>query len=894
MPLAAVATDFTTQKQGCEYMAEFTPMMKQYFEIKKQHENCILFYRLGDFYEMFFKDAEVASKELELTLTGRDCGQEERAPMCGVPFHSCEGYIARLVEKGYKVAICEQTEDPAAAKGLVKRDVVRIITPGTVIEGSMLDESRNNYLAAVWMSENANEAGVCFCDCSTGDIHVTTLVGAELQNRIANELARFSPSEILVNRTAALDKAVQHFITERLGLTADVQDDDRFDEQTTARIIKEHFACDDLCGLQLEGKPAAVRALGCVLAYLRVTQMAGLERLNQVDVYEDIQYMQLDISARRNLELMETMRSKEKRGSLLGVLDRTCTAMGKRLIRSWIEQPLIQKSAIDARLDAVEELYDNAVLRSEMRTALRDVYDLDRIMTRIIYGSANARELRSLYLTIGKILPVKQLLKNAKAPLLCQLEQQIDTLQDIELLLEKSIVDEPPFSVREGGMIRVGYNADLDELRTDMQDGKSFIARVEAAEREKTGIKNLRVGYNRVFGYYIEILRSYTGEIPEHYIRKQTLANAERYITEELKELETRVLTAKERSIALEYQLFTGVRTAVAQELTRIQQTASALAQLDVLACFAEVAARQQYHRPEIREKGEIRIVAGRHPVVEFLSDMPFVPNDTVLNDTDERIALITGPNMAGKSTYMRQTALIVLMAQIGCFVPATAATIGIVDSIFTRVGASDDLAAGQSTFMVEMSEVAYILRHATRNSLIIFDEIGRGTSTFDGMSIARAVLEFVADVKKSGAKALFATHYHELNVLEDLLEGVKNYNIAVKKRGDAITFLRRIVRGPADDSYGIEVAKLAGIPDSVVTRAKEVLREIVAENGGNTNAVQMPAHIAEQSDGQMTLASAAGDALTAELKAIDVDTLTPIEAMQVLYDLVKKAKSVE
>ncbi len=874
-------------------MAEFTPMMKQYFEIKKQHENCILFYRLGDFYEMFFKDAEVASKELELTLTGRDCGQEERAPMCGVPFHSCEGYIARLVEKGYKVAICEQTEDPAAAKGLVKRDVVRIITPGTVIEGSMLDESRNNYLAALWISENKNEAGICFCDCSTGDIHVTALAGAELQNRIANELARFSPSEILVNGTAALDKAVQSFITDRLGLTADVQDDDRFDEQVTARIVKEHFACDDLCGLQLEGKPAAVRALGCVLAYLRVTQMAGLERLSQVHVYEDIQYMQLDISARRNLELLETMRSKEKRGSLLGVLDRTCTAMGKRLIRSWIEQPLIQKLAIDARLDAVEELHDNAVLRSEMRTALRDVYDLDRIMTRIIYGSANARELRSLYLTIGKILPVKLLLQNAKAPLLCQLEQQIDALQDIEVLLGSSIVDEPPFSVREGGMIRVGYNADLDELRTDMQDGKSFIARVEAAEREKTGIKNLRVGYNRVFGYYIEILRSYTGEIPEHYIRKQTLANAERYITEELKELETRVLTAKERSIALEYQLFTAVRTAVAAQLTRIQQTASALAQLDVLACFAEVAARQQYRRPEIREKGEIRIVAGRHPVVEFLSDMPFVPNDTVLNDTDERIALITGPNMAGKSTYMRQTALIVLMAQIGCFVPATAATVGIVDSIFTRVGASDDLAAGQSTFMVEMSEVAYILRHATRNSLIIFDEIGRGTSTFDGMSIARAVLEFVADVKKSGAKALFATHYHELNVLEELLDGVKNYNIAVKKRGDAITFLRRIVRGPADDSYGIEVAKLAGIPDGVVTRAKEVLREIVSENGGNTNAVQMPAHI-EEAQMQMTLACAAGDALTAELKTIDVDTLTPIEAMQVLYDLVKKAKSLE
>ncbi len=876
-------------------MAEFTPMMKQYFEIKKQHENCILFYRLGDFYEMFFKDAEIASKELELTLTGRDCGQEERAPMCGVPFHSCEGYIARLVQKGYKVAICEQTEDPAQAKGLVKRDVIRIITPGTVIEGSMLDESRNNYLASVWVSKDRKEAGLCFCDCSTGDIHVTAMSGADLPTRITNELGRFSPSEILINSVTAVDKTIQGFISERMGLTADVRDDAEFDTEMTARIVKEHFACDDLASMDLADKSAAVSTLGCVLSYLQNTQMGGLERLNHVRIYSDIQFMKLDISARRNLELMETLRSKEKRGSLLGVLDRTCTAMGKRLIRSWIEQPLIHKAPIDARLDAVEELMGNVVLRGEMREALSDVYDLDRIMTRIIYGSANARELRSLYLTIGKILPVKQLLQNAKAPMLRMLEQTVDTLEDIETLLGNSIVEDPPFSVREGGMIRPGYNASLDELRTDMQDGKGFIARVEAQEREKTGIKNLRVGYNRVFGYYIEILRSYTGEIPPHYIRKQTLANAERYITEELKELETRVLTAKERSIALEYQLFTEIRTTVAGELDRIQNTASALAQLDVLACFAEVSSRQHYCRPEIRDKGEIRIVAGRHPVVEFLSDTPFVPNDTLLNDGEDRIALITGPNMAGKSTYMRQTALIVLMAQIGCFVPASSATIGVVDSIFTRVGASDDLAAGQSTFMVEMSEVAYILKNATRNSLIIFDEIGRGTSTFDGMSIARAVLEYVADVKKSGAKALLATHYHELNVLEDILQGVKNYNIAVKKRGDDITFLRRIVRGPADDSYGIEVAKLAGIPDSVVARAKDILREIIAENGGNLPAVREVISISnEPAEMQMTLGNAASDALTAELKALDVDTLTPIEAMQILYTLVKKAQAID
>ncbi len=873
-------------------MAEYTPMMKQYLEIKSQHENCILFFRLGDFYEMFFEDAELVSRELEITLTGKDCGQEKRAPMCGVPFHSCESYIARLVEKGYKVAICEQTEDPAQAKGLVKRDVIRIITPGTVIEGSMLDEGKNNYLAALWMDKARTEAGLCFCDCSTGDIHVTALKGADMSTRITNELSRFSPCEILINTTIAVDRTVQSFISDRLGLTADVREDEEFEEETTTARVRAHFGDDRIEKSGLAEKAASIRALGCVLAYLQSTQMGGLERLINIDVYSDVQYMKLDISARRNLELLETMRSKEKRGSLLGVLDRTCTAMGKRLIRSWIEQPLISALNINERLDAVEELMDDTVLRSEAREGLRDVYDLDRIMTRIIYGSANAKELRSLCLTIGKVRPLKSLLQNAKAPLLRAIEQNIDTLEDIEQLLESAIEDDPPFSVREGGMIRKGYNATLDELRADMQDGKGIIARVEAAEREKTGIKTLRVGYNRVFGYYIEILRSYQGEIPAHYIRKQTLANAERYITEELKELETRVLTAKERSVALEYELFTRVRTAVADELARIQRTAAAVAQLDVLCSFAEVSARQHYCRPDVREKGEIRITAGRHPVVEFLSDVPFVPNDTLLNDTEDRIALITGPNMAGKSTYMRQTALIVLMAQIGCFVPATAATIGVVDSIFTRVGASDDLAAGQSTFMVEMSEVAYILKNATKNSLIVFDEIGRGTSTFDGMSIARAVLEYVADVKKSGAKALFATHYHELNVLEDLLQGVKNYNIAVKKRGDDITFLRRIVRGPADDSYGIEVAKLAGIPDSVVARAKDILREIVAESGG-VPVVREVASAPVEEQMQMTFGNAAGDALVEELQGLDVDTLTPIEAMQILYTLVKKAKEI-
>ncbi len=869
---------------------EYTPMMKQYLQIKKEHENCILFFRLGDFYEMFFDDAELVSRELEITLTGKDCGQEERAPMCGVPYHSCESYIARLVQKGYKVAICEQTEDPTQAKGIVKREVVRIITPGTVLEGSMLEEGKNNYLASVFLDNNGKNAGVCFCDCSTGDIHVTALDGDDVAVRLTNELARFSPSEILVNTTVAVTGSIMRFISERMGLTADVREDIDYDAEATENIVRQHFG-DGAVYDKIKVVPDAVRALGCVLVYLKETQKTGLERLIDVDVYADVQYMRLDISARRNLELTETMRSKEKRGSLVGVLDRTCTAMGKRLITAWIERPLLQPEAIEARLDAVDELLQKNVIRSELREALSHVYDLDRIMSRVIYGSVNAKELRSLLLTIQKIKPLKALLKDVKSHLLCFLDEQMDALEDIEQLLSAAIVDDPPFSVREGGMIRAGYYPPLDELRADMKDGKGFIARVEADEREKTGIKNLRVGYNRVFGYYIEILRSYTGEIPPHYIRKQTLANAERYITEELKELEIRVLTANERSVALEYQLFTDVRTKVADELIRIQRTASAIAQLDVLSCFAEVSSKQHYCRPEISADGQLHIVAGRHPVVEYLLDTPFVPNDTVLNNGEDRVALITGPNMAGKSTYMRQVALIVLMAQIGCFVPATAARIGVVDSIFTRVGASDDLAAGQSTFMVEMSEVAYILKNATANSLIIFDEIGRGTSTFDGMSIARAVLEYVADVKICGAKSLFATHYHELNILEDVLQGVKNYNIAVKKRGDDITFLRRIVRGPADESYGIEVAKLAGIPDAVVSRAKQILADITADG-----AVSMPAvsHKAiESDDPQLTMEYAVQLTLLDELKQMDVNTLTPIEAMQVLYTLVKKAQEI-
>ena len=869
-------------------MADLTPMMKQYFEIKKRHENCILFFRLGDFYEMFYDDAKTASKELELTLTGRDCGQEERAPMCGVPFHSCESYIARLVAKGYKVAICEQTEDPAVAQGLVKRDVVRIITPGTVIENSMLDEGKNNYLGVLYLGEKATEAGVCFCDCSTGEIHLTCLRGEDVTVRACNELARFAPSELLINAAAAEDNTLASFVEDRLGIKPEINDDGRFDYEDSERRILQHFGRKALTEINLNDQFPAVRALGCALAYLQATQMTGLERLTNLDVYSDVQFMRLDVTARRNLELLETMRSKERRGSLLGVLDCTKTAMGKRLIRQWIEQPLIHPAQITRRHNAVGELFDDLVLREDIRGLLANIYDLERIMTRIVYGSANARELRSLAHTITCMEPIKVRLEGAKSALLQEIWHDIDPLTDIHNLVESAIVDDPPFSVREGGMIREGFNEEIDNLRFEMSDGKGIIARIEASEKERTGIKNLKVGYNRVFGYYIEVSRAYTGEVPDTYIRKQTLANAERYITQELKELEARVLGARERSVALEYQLFTDVRNRVAAELHRIQGTARAIARLDVLCSFADVAVRQNYCRPVVDLKGRIEIKNGRHPVVEALLGAPFVPNDTLLDDNENRVAIITGPNMAGKSTYMRQTALIVLLAQIGSFVPAESATIGIVDSIFTRVGASDDLAFGQSTFMVEMSEVATILKNATSHSLIIFDEIGRGTSTFDGMSIARAVLEYVANEKKLGAKTLFATHYHELTDLENENNGIKNYNIAVKKRGDDITFLRRIVRGPADDSYGIEVAKLAGVPDGVVSRAKEILHQI---ESGEGELSKRPARKPNRDDGQLSLLAAADNELIRQLKAIDVNTMTPIEAMQKLYELSREAE---
>lgn len=863
-------------------MAGMTPMMRQYMAVKEQHKGEILFFRLGDFYEMFFDDAKLASRELELTLTGKDCGMEERAPMCGVPYHSCENYIARLVEKGYKVAICEQAEDPKLAKGLVKREIVRVVTPGTVIEGSMLDESRNNYLASVCVQNG--QAGVAFADVSTGEVHATLLSGDELDVKLTGELGRYTPSEVLLNGGARALDGVEKFLRERLGASVGQPEDAVFSDNPAP--VCAQFGKPDTASLELADKLAVVCALNALFDYLRQTQITGLERMNQLDVYSDAQFMRLDLSTRRNLELCETLRGREKRGTLLWVLDRTSTAMGKRLLRAWIEQPLLHPGPITRRLAAVDELFGDAVLREDVMDALSGVHDLERLMTRIVYGSANARELRALAETIERLPGLKERIAPCKARLLVEITRNIDPLPDLYELITAAIEEDPPISVREGGLIRSGYHEEIDGLREIMRGGKGFLAQIEAREREKTGIKTLKIGYNRVFGYYIEVTKSNIDQVPETYIRKQTLTGCERYITQELKELEGKVLGAQERVVQLEYDVFDDVRRSVAEQLHRIQSTASALAGLDVLCSFAHVAAMNHYCRPELGVDGRISIKDGRHPVVEtILSDVPFVPNDTELDMRDDRVAIITGPNMAGKSTYMRQVALIALMAQIGSFVPASAAHIGVVDSVFTRVGASDDLASGQSTFMVEMNEVAAILENATKDSLILLDEIGRGTSTFDGMSIARAVVEYVADSKRCGAKTLFATHYHELTALEDLLPGVRNYSVAVKKHGEDLTFLRRIIRGGADDSYGIEVAKLAGIPDRVVTRAREILRELeegrpVSQPAGRKKAAAEPA------PAQVALMNPKAEDVLARLRQIDANALTPIEALNLLFEL--------
>ncbi|WP_312693086.1 DNA mismatch repair protein MutS [Caproiciproducens sp.] len=869
-------------------MANLSPMMQQYFEIKKQNPNTILFFRLGDFYEMFYEDAKLASKELELTLTGRDCGQEERAPMCGVPFHSYESYVARLVAKGYKVAICEQMEDPALAKGLVKRDIIRVITPGTVLESSMLDETRNNFICSLCIEGAV--AGICFADISTGELHATSLGGGDLTEQIKNELSRYSPREILVNQDTLELSELPKFIRERLSASLELLDNTEFGPQDCSLLVLEQFHSKSLANLNLSDQTEIVQSIGALLSYLKRTQRVGIERINGIDLYTGAQFMHLDLNARRNLELLETMRNKEKRGSLLWVLDKTRTAMGKRLIRSWIEQPLLSPVQINRRLNAVEELTQDAILRDSIAEQLTGIHDLERLMSRIVYGSANGRELRSLSSAIERLPALKTLLQSVKSNLLTEIHRNIDTLDDVYQMIDQAIVEEPPFSVREGGIILPGYNEELDLLKGDMSDGRGIIAQIEAQEREKTGIPKLKVGYNRVFGYYIEISNSYKDQAPPEYIRKQTLTNCERFITPELKELEGKILGAHDKSVQLEFQLFDAVRNDVAAQLARVQTTANAISRLDVLISFAQVSADHHYIRPNVNLDGKIILKESRHPVVEVLLDAPFVPNDVTLDKDENRVAIITGPNMAGKSTYMRQTALIVIMAQIGCFVPASYAEIGITDSIFTRVGASDDLASGQSTFMVEMSEVADIVKNATDKSLLILDEIGRGTSTFDGMSIARAVLEYVANKQLLGAKALFATHYHELTELEELIDGVKNYNIAVKKRGDDITFLRRIVRGGADDSFGIEVAKLAGVPNKIVNRAKQVLAEL--ESGQQVTMPKKRGHRQEaQEDMQLVITPPNETEIMDRLKKLDVNTLTPIECMNTLFELATLAK---
>ena len=864
-------------------MAELSPMMKQYFEIKEKNKDSILFFRLGDFYEMFFDDAKLASRELDLTLTGRDCGQKERAPMCGVPFHSCESYIARLVQKGYKVAICEQTEDPAKAKGLVKRDIIRVITPGTVIESGMLDEGKNNFISSAFMANK--KIGLSFCDISTGELFITEISGEDLQDQLQDQLISYNPREILIGGEIVNFKTLPNFIKEKLSASVEMLTDDEFGYSICLDAMKNQFKENDVNSIK--DKKEMVSSVGALLSYLKVTQITGYERINTFEVYNENQYMNLDYNTRRNLELTRTMMNKEKKGSLIWLLDKTKTAMGKRLLRYWLEHPLLNIGTILNRQRAIADLVDDTVQRLEITESLIGIFDIERLMTKIVYGNANARELRSLCGAFENLPQIKNLISKFDSSLMRKLTEDIDTLEDIHQLIDTAIEEEPPFSVREGGLIKEGYNEELDAVRSDMNNSTSLLAQIELEQKEKTGIPKLKVGYNRVFGYYIEVTNSYKDKVPEEYIRKQTLTNCERYITQELKDLEGRILGAKDRSFGMEYAIFDEIRKIVANNLDRIEKTAKAIATLDVLTSLANVASDNNYTRPEVNQSSKIILKDSRHPVVEaLLSGAPFVPNDVTLDNDSNRVAIITGPNMAGKSTYVRQVALIVLMAQMGSFVPASYAEIGVVDSIFTRVGASDDLASGQSTFMVEMNEVANIVKKATKNSLLILDEIGRGTSTYDGMSIARAVLEFVADKKKLGAKALFATHYHELTVMENLLDGVKNYNIAVKKRGDDITFLRRIIPGGADDSYGIEVAKLAGLPDWIIKRAKEILKELTS---GKTDDKETFANISphnNEDDMQLNLLDTASNAVTDKLKSVDVNTLTPIEAMNLLYEL--------
>ena len=866
-----------------------TPMMEQYFQIKDQYKDFLLFYRLGDFYEMFFDDAIIASRELGLTLTGRDCGESERAPMCGVPFHSSEKYIGELIEKSYKVAICEQTEDPALAKGLVRREVVRVITPGTLIESSLLTDQKNNYLCAICMEEFSY--GVCFADVSTAQVYATSFEGNNMDARLRNELGTYEPREVLCNLNRMHMGEIGEFLGSRLNTMLTDGQSARFELIDAKNRVQAQFG--ELLRAEYLEDHAMIRAIGALLSYLSDMEKSDISYIKELNVYSDGQYLEMDINTRRNLELVESMRSKEKKGSLLWVLDKTRTAAGARMLRKWVEHPLLSTSAIAKRQSAVEELYGNYMLREELGEALSHVLDLERLVTRIVYGSANGKDLRAVSNTAAILPEIRTLLANSESKELRRICMDLDPLGDIYNTIVAAIAEDPPFSMREGGIIAEGYDKDVDYLRDVMDNGKGMIEQIAEAEREKTGIKSLKVSYNKVFGYYIEVTKSLISQVPDRYIRKQTLTNCERYITQELKDMEATILGAADKICALEYEIFQKIRNFVAEQSARIQKTAALLAELDVYLSLATVASKNQYVRPEVDGGDEIYIKDGRHPVVErFVKDTYFVPNDVKLDTSSNRLMLITGPNMAGKSTYMRQVALITVMAQIGSFVPASEARIGVVDKVFTRVGASDDLASGQSTFMLEMNEVSYILKNATRRSLIIYDEVGRGTSTFDGMSIARAIVEYT-NSRKIGAKTLFATHYHELTSMEEEFEGVVNYNIAAKKRGDSITFLRKIVRGSTDDSYGIEVAKLAGLPNEVIKRAREILASIEATSraiaDSNEGGIGPKKKESEKDASLITFDDCINEQIIAELKGVDLNTLSPFECMSFLFDLKKR-----
>lgn len=880
-------------------MAEYSPMMQHYLQTKEEYPDCILFYRLGDFYEMFFEDAKIVSRELELTLTGKSCGQEERAPMCGVPFHAYESYMNRLVAKGYKVAICEQMEDPKQAKGMVRREVIRVVTPGTNINEQALDEGKNNYIMCI--VSLSDQFGVATADVTTGDFFVTEV---DSKRRLLDEIYKFSPTEVVCNEALFMSGLDIDDLKNRVGIVLYSLEHWYFDDSLCENTLKEHFRVNSLEGLGLADLECGMIASGSLLKYLYETQKNSLEQISAIHPYTTGKFMVLDSSTRRNLELVETLREKAKRGSLLWVLDKTKTAMGARMLRSFVEQPLIEKEEIEGRLDAIEELMQRAIDREELREYLNPVYDLERLLTRITYQSANPRDLTAFKSSIGMIPHIRGILLELQSKEIQGICEDMDTLEDLYTLINAAIEEEPPITVREGGIIKDGYHEEIDRLREAKSQGKNWLAELEAKEREKTGIKNLKIKFNKVFGYYLEVTNSFKDLVPDYYTRKQTLTNAERYITPELKEMEDMILGAEDKLVQLEYELFRELREQIAKNVVRIQKTAKALAKIDVFASLALISEQNHYCRPSLNQNGRIDIKNGRHPVVEkMINNDMFIANDTYLDNQKNRISVITGPNMAGKSTYMRQTALIVLMAQIGCFVPAETADIGIVDRIFTRVGASDDLASGQSTFMVEMTEVANILRNATGNSLLILDEIGRGTSTFDGLSIAWAVVEHISNPKLLGAKTLFATHYHELTELEGKLDNVNNYCIAVKEKGDDIVFLRKIVKGGADKSYGIQVAKLAGVPDSVIERAKEIAEELgrhdivdfteILSNKKNSATKKKKEHLDEVDLTQMSLFDAVNDNdIIEELKEIDVGNLTPIEALNKLYELQNKIKN--